>query len=346
MKSFKLRTAVIWTALLVSPAVSGQEMVFQYSFPTEAMLAQDVYLNYGAGLALDGSGNVWIVDSGDGVIQIFDPAGRFLKKVGRPGQGPGEFSRPMTIHVTEERDLLVLDFGNQRMAVLSSEGEFKRSFPLRRRYEDFCVVKGKIYLVYNSFREDTKTVDVLSLDGDPLGSLGEAPDFGPVVPDLVRTAHFKVISAAPEGRLLVGWTFFPIVQAIDVGRNETLTSIEIDHPELKKRYRHNLGEFNKNDAPQIYYTVQRTRAHRGGFLASIPAERIEFLDCDLKGKVRATYWAPKPEEGYLGRDFVCREDGGTTWIYILQTRPDSKVNVYKIEARRPLTPPRARPGFP
>ena len=133
---------------LSSVFASGQEMVFQYSFPTEAMLAQDVYLKYGAGLALDRSRNVWVVDSGEGTIQEYDPAGRFLRKIGRPGQGPGEFSRPGTIHVTAGGDLLVLDFGNMRMVVLSSEGEFMRSFKLLRRYEDFCELKGKIYLVY------------------------------------------------------------------------------------------------------------------------------------------------------------------------------------------------------
>jgi len=53
----------------------------------------------------------------------------------------------------------------------------------------------------------------------------------------------------------------------------------------------------------------------------------------MKGRVRATYWAPSPGEGYLGRDFICRQEGRTTWVYILQTPPESKVNVYKVEAR-------------
>ena len=317
---------------LASLFAAGQEMVFQYSFPTEAMLAQDVYIRYGAGLACDRAGNIWVVDSGQGALLQFDPTGQFLKKFGRQGQGPGEFSRPATIHMTEDGDLLVLDSGNMRMATLSAEGEFKRSFKLLRRYEDFCVFKGKIYLVYGGPREDGKTVDVLSLDGGSLGSLGEAPDFGPVIPDLIRTVNFKVISCNSEGRLLVGWTFFPLVHVLDVDRKETIAKIEIDDSTLKEKYRHNLGELNvQKDSPQIYWVVQRTRARRGGFLASIPAERIEILDCDLKGQVQATYWAKKPEEDYLGRDFICRQDGRTTWIYILQTRPESKVNVYKVE---------------
>jgi hypothetical protein len=239
----------------------------------------------------------------------------------------------MTIHVTEDGDLLVLDFGNLSMLVLSGEGEFKRSFKLRRRYEDFCEFQGKIYFVYNGPREDGKTVDVLSLEGEPLGSLGEAPDFGPVAPYNIRVPNLKVISRDPEGRLLVGWNFFSIVHVLDPGREEKTAKIEIDDPRLKERSRNNLGELKKDKA-LISWVVQRTRAHRGGFLASVPAERIEFLDCDLTGKVRATYWAPFPEEEqYVGRDFIFRKDGNTTWIYILQTMPESKVNVYKVEAR-------------
>ena len=334
MNARRLCLTLAWIPFLASVSAAGQEMAFQYSFPTEAMLAQDVYIKYGAGLACDRAGNVWVVDSGEGVILKFDPAGRFLKKAGRQGQGPGEFSRPGTIHVMEDGDLLVLDAGNMRMVVLSSEGEFKRSFKLLRRYEDFCVSKGKVYLIDNSPREDRKTVDVLSMNGESLGSFGEAPDFGPVIPDLLRTANFKVIDCDPEGRLLVGWNFFPIVHVLDAGRNETTAKIEIDDPKLKDRYRNNLGELNvQKDNPMIYWVVQRSRAHRGGVLASVPAERVEILDVDLKGKVRATYWAPKPEEDYLGRDFICRQDGKTTWIYILQTRPESKVNVYMVETK-------------
>ncbi|MDH4271618.1 MAG: 6-bladed beta-propeller [Candidatus Aminicenantes bacterium] len=332
MSVLKMCLTIAWLPFLASALAAGQEMVLQYSFPTEAMLAQDIYLRYGAGLACDRAGNVWVVDSGQGVLLQFDPAGQFLKKAGRQGQGPGEFSRPGTIHITEDGDLLVLDTGNVRMAVLSAEGEFKRSFKFLRRYEDFCVDKGRIYLLNNNPREDGKTVDVLSMDGDFLESLGEDPGFGPVVPYNARVANMKGISGDQNGRLLVGWTFFPIVHVLDAGRKETVARVEIDDPRLKDRYRRNLGQLNVQEA-EIWNVVLRTRAHRGGFLASVPGERIELLDCGLDGKVRATYWAPMPEEDYLGRDFICREDGNTTWVYILQTRPESKVNVYKVEPK-------------
>jgi 6-bladed beta-propeller len=332
MRILKSCLAIAWMALLANLSAAGQEMVLQYSFPTEAMLAQDVYLKYGAGLACDRAGNVWVVDSGDGVIQQFDTAGRFLKKVGRPGQGPGEFSRPGTIQVTEDGDLLVLDFGNVRMAVLSGQGEYKRTIKLTRRYEDFCEFKGKLYLIYNGPREDGKLIDALSLAGEPLGSYGQAPDFGPVAPFNIRIPFFKVISCDPKGRLLVGWNFFPMVHVLDAGLKETVAKIEIDSPRLRERSQNNRGELNKEEGT-ISWVVPRIRAHRNGFLALVAGERIELLDCDLKGKVRATYWAPSPGEDYSGRDFICREDGRTTWIYILQTRPESRVNVYKVKTR-------------
>lgn len=332
MRTLRVCLAIVWMTLLASVFAAGQEMVFQYSFPTEAMLAQDIYLKYGAGLARDRAGNIWVADSGEGVIRQFDAAGRFLKKVGGPGQGPGEFSRPGAIHVTEDGDLLVLDFGNVRLAVLSGQGEYKRNIKLTRRYEDFCEFKGKIYLVFNGPREDRRIVDVLSLSGELLGSFGEAPEFGPVAPYNVRIPYFKVISCDPKGRLLVGWNFFSMVCILDAGRKWTAAAIDIDDPRLKEKSRKNLGELNKEKG-LIAWVVPRIRAYRGGFLAMVPGERIEFLYCDLKGKVRATFWAPSPGEDYGGRDFICHQDGRTTWIDILQTRPESKVNVYKVETR-------------
>jgi hypothetical protein len=317
--------------ILTASASFGQEMVYQFSFPTEAVLAQDVYINYGSGLAFDRAGNVWVADSGEGRLLQFDPSGKFLKKAGRKGQGPGKLQGPGAMRVAEDGDLFVLDDRNVKLTVLSAEGVFKRDIKLSRRYEDFCLSGGKIYLVFNFPREDRKTVDVVSLDGEPLASIGEAPEFSTVHPYNGRVAALKDIEADPEGRLIVGWRFFPIVHILDPSRPGAVPKIEIDDPRLADKDRANRGKLKDPEA-RMSNVVNRIRAGRDGFLALVPADRIEILDVDLTGKVRATYWAPYPEEEqYLGRDFIFRRDGASLWIYILQTMPESIVNVYKVE---------------
>jgi len=43
-------------------------------------------------LIIDGSGNVYVSDQGNGRIQVFDAHGRFLRKWGGEGIGDEEFS--------------------------------------------------------------------------------------------------------------------------------------------------------------------------------------------------------------------------------------------------------------
>ncbi len=47
-----------------------------------------------SGVALDGEGNVYVLDAGNGRIQKFASDGRFLKAVGGPGAAEGEFNQP------------------------------------------------------------------------------------------------------------------------------------------------------------------------------------------------------------------------------------------------------------
>jgi len=44
------------------------------------------------GFARGADGNYYVADSGNGRIAVFSDTGRFLRAIGREGQGPGEFS--------------------------------------------------------------------------------------------------------------------------------------------------------------------------------------------------------------------------------------------------------------
>src|SRR5512134_543616 len=57
----------------------------------------DSVFQFISGIALDRTGlapRLLVLDIRDGVLRAFDANGRFLSKVGRPGEGPGEFRLP------------------------------------------------------------------------------------------------------------------------------------------------------------------------------------------------------------------------------------------------------------
>lgn len=77
-------------------------------------------------LAVDSGGRVQVVDFGDNNLKLFDAAGKFLKVIGRKGQGPGEFNMPTDLAVSGDR-LAVWDMGNRRLSLFGVNGDFVKS---------------------------------------------------------------------------------------------------------------------------------------------------------------------------------------------------------------------------
>jgi hypothetical protein len=77
-------------------------------------------------LDVDGDGNIYILDRKDKKVKIFDSAGKFVKKFGEEGQGPGEMYMPVSLQVTHNNEIVIGDAANQRLMFFSLEGEFLR----------------------------------------------------------------------------------------------------------------------------------------------------------------------------------------------------------------------------
>lgn len=84
------------------------------------------YLFTGIGsFAVGPDGQVFIAEfSGD--IRLYDHEGQFVRRVARQGAGPGEVDYVVGMAVSDEGHLAVVDFGNQRVSVYSSDGTFLR----------------------------------------------------------------------------------------------------------------------------------------------------------------------------------------------------------------------------
>ncbi len=75
------------------------------------------------GLAVDGPGHVYVADSCNHRIQVFDSAGRFLRRYGRAGAGPGDLSYPYDIRVDAAGRQFVCEFGNSRIQILDARDQ-------------------------------------------------------------------------------------------------------------------------------------------------------------------------------------------------------------------------------
>lgn len=82
--------------------------------------------NPGYSAAMDDEGRVYLEDQAPAVIKVFESSGRFVRTIGREGDGPGEYRSPiLMVHGAE---LIVQDPRLARITVFDTSGSLTRSF--------------------------------------------------------------------------------------------------------------------------------------------------------------------------------------------------------------------------
>lgn len=82
-------------------------------------------------LALDDKDNIYVSDTGNHRIRVFNPAGKVLNKFGIQGARLGEFNNPAGLTMDSAGNLLVVDEKNYRVQIFSARGVFKNKFGKR-----------------------------------------------------------------------------------------------------------------------------------------------------------------------------------------------------------------------
>jgi len=81
----------------------------------------------------DSKGNIYVADSGDKLIKVFDKNGKYLNSFGREGEGPGEFKGISRIFISKNDKIYVYDRNLRRITVFNNDLKFEKSFPLREK---------------------------------------------------------------------------------------------------------------------------------------------------------------------------------------------------------------------
>jgi DNA-binding beta-propeller fold protein YncE len=93
---------------------------------------EDGQFYFPAYLAVDKDGQVYVADTMNFRIQVFDPEGRFVRKYGQNGDGPGSFSRIKGITFDGFDNLYVVDGGHSNVQL------FNRNFDLLMWFGGFA----------------------------------------------------------------------------------------------------------------------------------------------------------------------------------------------------------------
>ncbi len=129
-------------------------------------------------LADSDSGRIYLVDSSEDRVAVFDMNGKHLFSFGKTGSGDGEFNRPVPIALNHKGELVIGDVMNARVQFFDKDGKFLRKFGERGdTRSDFQIIKGlSVDSDDNVYVTDGKThqVKIYSAKGDYLMTIGSA----------------------------------------------------------------------------------------------------------------------------------------------------------------------------
>jgi DNA-binding beta-propeller fold protein YncE len=174
---------------------------------------------------------LYVADAGSCRILVFDAAGKFLRAVGRKGQGPGELATPTGLCLTADGGFAVADRDNNRIQLFGPDGVFVRSVTVKQtRVADLVVADGRYFtvpshgvstysVVMGSESDNQPLVVVLDEQGRTVQELA-VPDFPEKQPFVRAIKHRVSLALSPDGRLFLPFYAMNLVRVFDLAGND------------------------------------------------------------------------------------------------------------------------------
>lgn len=173
----------------------------------------------------DSAGNLYVLDSGNHRIQVFDNALNYLRTIGSQGQGPGEFDQPFFMAFAKGK--LYVDTGsNNRMEVFSPEGELHDMYRSTARLSSYGVTpEGNIILdqkftahgglddVVDNMESDTPAIVEIDFDGKTVRSFGKLRQYDNKLMQLF--GNMFLYDSASEGGHVLAYAFRNLIEKYD-----------------------------------------------------------------------------------------------------------------------------------
>lgn len=92
------------------------------------------------------NGKIYVADFSQAMaLFVFDLKGKFLSKIARRGQGPGEYISFKDFDINSNGDIYIFDQYGRKLLVLDSEGKYLRMIKSNYYFENFCVIGNRMY---------------------------------------------------------------------------------------------------------------------------------------------------------------------------------------------------------
>ena len=248
------------------------------------------------GIAADAKGNLYVADSKNSRIMIFDGNGSFQRSIGTPGEQDGQLKEPSGVTVGPDGEIYVADTWNHRVARFGPNGEWRGAWkdPERGFFGPRAVVLsgGSLYV------SDTGNKRIVRFDADGRvtgnwGGAGNGP--GQFVEPVglaadssgkiyvADTGNHRVQVFEPDGRFVrqfpvFGWKDFYTEPYIAVGPSDSVF--------VTDSWKGRIGHYDSAGNLQKSFTAQGMKSPTG--IAVDPFGRLIVSD---RGQNRILSWS-------------------------------------------------------
>ena len=308
------------------PPKGSKELTLKMSFPSEGDIKKGIYFKAPRHLDFNNYGDIYVTDSNQNVVIAFNSEGKFIKKFGREGQGPGEFIKPSFISIDSKNRIYICENGNMRIQIFSPVGVYQNSFRIYKAYSTMALgINNTIILSHLSRDAYEPLIEVLTSKGSLASSLGKRLPFDPYFFALNQID----ISVNGREEIFVAWTNFPRVHRLSV-HGELLSEYVIEYALLHELAKSNYDLERVKRDKTLLPVISAIFASDEGFYLLITFPRLEIMMFNLEGELLNLFWKETPF-GFLASDFLIIEKEGQLVFYILQSYPDQLIEYYCIK---------------
>lgn len=271
---------------------------FIYSFGTSKVGNREFHTPEGITTYDD---EVFVVDSQNHRIVVFDLLGNFLRKWGRYGEKLGQFKYPEAILIHEE-EVFVLDKGNKRVQVFDTKGNFLRHFGCSSSIYAMSAFGNEIYLANFNF------VEVFDIKGNFLRKLSIGSNIKGIAVegDRIFLAGMNGIEIYNQsGELLSVWDKENRYNAIRLRDGELFT--ESHHFIKTYDLEGNLTKKVRVESPNGF-------ALHGDYLYVTSSSLEQILVYDRKGNVINNWGTSKKKDGEFNFPFGLALDNSELFV--------------------------------
>jgi hypothetical protein len=202
--------------------------------PTKIQIRQDLCIGDEEGVEdfifsqirsvqVDEEENIYVLDSKEVCVKVFDRNGKHVRTFGKRGQGPGEIQLPSRMHLGAGKEILIYDAGNSRLSYYSLDGKCLREISTGKHFFSRAIPDSKGNIITQLIIPGDKFVNEIKKFGsdlNPIVTIGSIEEeITPYVLDMVSptlnvrimkndniawgySEKYEIFVASPEGKTL------------------------------------------------------------------------------------------------------------------------------------------------